>query len=82
MSDKLEQAKNLIMYVIETENLVVFGSNEHIKIINLFEDINCLEDIKATNNTVINKAVEFIKNNKKLISILNNDIKIDIDDIK
>ena len=82
MSDKLEQVKNLIMYVIETENLVVFGSDEHIKIINLFEDINQLEDIKNTNNTVIDKAIEFIKDNKKLLSILNNDIKIDIDAIK
>lgn len=82
MSDKLEQVKNLIMYVIETENLVVFGSDEHIKIINLFEDINHLEDIKNTNNTVIDKAIEFIKDNKKLLSILNNDIKIDIDAIK
>ena len=70
------------MYVIETENLVVFGSDEHIKIINLFEDINHLEDIKNTNNTVIDKAIEFIKDNKKLLSILNNDIKIDIDAIK
>jgi acid stress-induced BolA-like protein IbaG/YrbA len=82
MSDKLEQVKNLIMYVIENENLVVFGSDEHIKIINLFEDINHLEDIKNTNNTVIDKAIEFIKDNKKLLSILNNDIKIDIDAIK
>ena len=82
MSDKLEQVKNLIMYVIETENLVVFGSDEHIKIINLFEDINHLEDIKNTNNTVIDKAIEFIKDNKKLLGILNNDIKIDIDAIK
>ena len=82
MSDKLEQVKNLIMYVIETENLVVFGSDEHIKIINLFEDIKHLEDIKNTNNTVIDKAIEFIKDNKKLLSILNNDIKIDIDAIK
>ena len=82
MSDKLEQVKNLIMYVIETENLVVFGSDEHIKIINLFEDINHLEDIKNTNNTLIDKAIEFIKDNKKLLGILNNDIKIDIDAIK
>lgn len=77
MSDKLEQVKNLIMYVIETEKLVAFGSNEHIEIINLFENINRIEEIKAIDNKIVNKAIEIIMNNQKLLKILNNDIEID-----
>ncbi len=77
MSDKLERVKNLIMYVIENEKLVVFGSKEHIEIINLFENINCIEEIKEIDNKIVNKAIEIIMNNQKLLKILNNDIEID-----
>jgi hypothetical protein len=77
MSDKLERVKNLIMYVIETEKLVVFGSKEHIEIINLFENINRIEEIKEIDNKIVNKAIEIIMNNQKLLKILNNDIEID-----
>lgn len=77
MSDKLERVKNLIMYVIENEKLVVFGSKEHIEIINLFENINRIEEIKEIDNKIVNKAIEIIKNNQKLLKILNNNIEID-----
>ena len=77
MSDKLERVKNLIMYVIENEKLVVFGSKEHIEIINLFENINCIEEIKEIDNKIVNKAIEIIMNNQKLLKIINNDIEID-----
>ena len=78
MSSKLEKLVNMLLMVIETNNIVTFGSNEHIKIIKVFDNIQSIEEIKNINNEYIKKALKFIIEDERLSNILKeNDINID-----
>lgn len=78
MSSKLEKLVNMLLMVIETNNIVTFGSNEHIEIIKIINNIQSIEEIKNINNEYIKKALKFIIENERLSNILKeNDINID-----
>lgn len=78
MSSKLEKLVNMLLMVIETNNIVTFGSNEHIEIIKTIDNIQSIEEIKNINNEYIKKALKFIIEDERLSNILKeNDINID-----
>lgn len=78
MGDKLEKLTNMILIVIETDRIVTFGGNEHMKIIKLINNIKSIEEIINNDNIYIKKALKHIRENKKLFNKLKED-NINID---
>lgn len=78
MSSKLEKLINMLLMVIETNNMVVFGSNEHIEIVKIINNVQSIEEIKNIDNECIKQALTFIIEDKRLSDILKeNEINID-----
>lgn len=70
MSSKLEKLTNMLLMVIETNNMVTFGSNEHIEIVKIINNIQSIEEIKNIDNEYIKRALKFIIEDKRLSNIL------------
>lgn len=70
MSSKLEKLTNMLLMVIETNNMVTFGSNEHIEIVKIINNIQSIEEIKNIDNEYIKRALKFITEDKRLSNIL------------
>jgi hypothetical protein len=75
MSDKLEQLSNLITMVVEQNNIVEFGSKEHLDLLYLFKNAKTIQEILTSNDYHMQKAIEIIKDNSKLLNIFNEIIK-------
>ena len=70
MSSKLEKLTNMLLMVIETNNMVTFGSNEHIEIVKIINNIQSIEEIKNIDNEYIKRTLKFIIEDKRLSNIL------------
>lgn len=78
MSSKIERLINMVLMVIEINNIVVFGSDEHFEILNIFDNMTSIEEVKNIDNKYINEALGFIRKSKRLSNVLKeHDINID-----
>lgn len=73
MGDKLEKLTNMVLNVIVVDNIVAFGSVKHIEIIRLMDNIKSIEEIINNDNKYIKKALQYIRENKKLSDKLKED---------
>ncbi len=77
MGDKLEKLTNMVLNLIVVYNIVAFGSDKHIEIIRLMDNIKSIEEIINNDNKYIKEALKHIRENKKLSNKLKeNDINI------
>ena len=77
MGDKLEKLTNMVLNLIVVYNIVAFGSDKHIEIIRLMDNIKWIEEIINNDNKYIKEALKHIRENKKLSNKLKeNDINI------
>jgi hypothetical protein len=77
MGDKLEKLTNMVLNLIVVYNIVAFGSDKHIEIIRLMDNIKSIEEIINNDNKYIKEALKHIRENKKLYNKLKeNDINI------
>lgn len=77
MGDKLEKLTNIVLNLIVVYNIVAFGSDKHIEIIRLMDNIKSIEEIINNDNKYIKEALKHIRENKKLSNKLKeNDINI------
>ena len=73
MGDKLEKLTNMVLSVIVVYNIVAFGSDKHIEIIRLMDNIKSIEEIINNDNKYIKKTLKYIRENKKLSDKLKED---------
>ena len=73
MCSDLEKLINMILTVIEMNNIVKFGSEEHLRIIRVLDNMKSIKEIKTTNDKHVKIALELIKKDKKLFNILKED---------
>lgn len=77
MGDKLEKLTNMVLNLIVVYNIVAFGSDKHMEIIRLMDNIKSIEEIINNDNKYIKEALKHIRENKKLSNKLKeNDINI------
>lgn len=73
MSDELEKLTNMVLIVIQTYRIVTFGSDEHMQIIELMNNMKSIEEIINNDNKYIKKALKYIRENKYLSNKLKED---------
>ena len=67
----------MVLNLIVVYNIVAFGSDKHIEIIRLMDNIKSIEEIINNDNKYIKEALKHIRENKKLSNKLKeNDINI------
>lgn len=75
MSDKIEQLSNLVIFTLTRHEIIKFGSEEHLHVLQELEHIKSTEEILYNNDKYIQKAIKLIKDNEELTKKLNEIIK-------
>lgn len=83
MANKLERIINIIMMVIiDQRRIVKFGSPEHYELIDIFEAVKSVDEIKYIDNIAVRTAIDYISKDDELLHIVENEIEVDINELK